>query len=80
MLFIDASREFNEGRNQNMLRGQDIEKIVATHSAFATVEKYAKRATCQEIAANDYNLNIPRYVDTFEQEEEIDIAAVQMEI
>ena len=80
VLFIDASREFGEGRNQNTLRSEDIEKIVAAHGAFATVEKYAKRATREEIAANDYNLNIPRYVDTFEQEAEIDIAAVQMEI
>ncbi len=80
VLFIDASREFGEGRNQNALRGQDIDKIVATHGTFATVEKYAKRATREEIAANDYNLNIPRYVDTFEQEEGIDIAAVQVEI
>ena len=80
VLFIDASREFGEGRNQNALRVQDIEKIVATHLAFATVEKYAKRATREEIAANDYNLNIPRYVDTFEQEEDIDIVAVQAEI
>jgi type I restriction enzyme M protein len=80
VLFIDASREFGEGRNQNTLRQEDIVKIVATHRAFVTVEKYAYRATREEIAANDYNLNIPRYVDTFEQEEEIDIAAVQAEI
>ncbi|MGE5486118.1 MAG: type I restriction-modification system subunit M [Ignavibacteriales bacterium] len=80
VLFIDASREFAEGRNQNTLRPQDIEKIVATHRAFRTVDKYAYRATREEIEANDYNLNIPRYVDTFEQEEEIDIAAVQAEI
>jgi len=80
VLFIDASREFGEGRNQNTLRAEDIEKIVATHRAFATVEKYACRATAEDIAANDYNLNISRYVDTFEQEEETDIAAVQAEI
>jgi type I restriction enzyme M protein len=80
VLFIDASREFGEGRNQNTLRLEDIEKIVATHHAFATVEKYAYRATADEIAANDFNLNIPRYVDTFEPEQEIDIAAVQAEI
>ena len=80
VLFIDASREFADGRNQNSLGPQDIEKIVSTRRAFATVEKYAKRSTTEEIAANDYNLNIPHYVDTFEQDEEIDIAAVQAAI
>ncbi len=80
VLFIDASRDFQEGRNQNKLRPQDIEKIVATHRAFQTMDKYAYRATFEEIAANGFNLNIPRYVDTFEPEEEIDIATVQAEI
>jgi type I restriction enzyme M protein len=81
VLFIDASREFEDGKNQNRLRPGDIDKIVATHRAFASVEKYAYRATVAEIAEeNDFNLNIPRYVDTFEEEEEIDIAAVQREI
>ncbi len=59
---------------------QDIEKIVATYEAFETVEKYAYRATKDEIRENGYNLNIPRYVDTFEEEEEIDIGEVQKEI
>jgi type I restriction enzyme M protein len=81
VLFIDASREFEDGKNQNKLRPEDIEKIVATYRTFETVEKYAYRATPAEIAEeNDFNLNIPRYVDTFKEEEEIDIAAVQAEI
>jgi len=80
VLFIDASREFDQGTNQNRLREQDIDKIVATFKKFKTVDKYAYRAAAAEIAENDYNLNIPRYVDTFEEEEEIDIAAVQREI
>ena len=80
VLFIDASREFLNGKNQNKLRPQDIDKIVRTLRAFKTMEKYAFRATFDEIRENDFNLNIPRYVDTFEEEEEIDIVAVQREI
>ena len=80
VLFIDASREFEDAKNQNRLREQDIEKIVATYQKFKGVDKYAYRATFAEIQENDFNLNIPRYVDTFEEEEEIDIAAVQKEI
>lgn len=80
VLFIDASREYEQGKNQNRLRRQDIEKIASTHTKFETVEKYAYRATFEEIRENDFNLNIPRYVDTFEEEEEIDIQALQAEI
>jgi type I restriction enzyme M protein len=80
VLFIDASREFEEGKNQNKLRAQDIEKIVATFKTRKTVEKYAYLANFDEIKENDFNLNIPRYVDTFEEEEEIDLKAVQKEI
>lgn len=80
VLFIDASREYEQGKNQNKLRMKDIEKIVETYNAFQTIEKYAYRATFAEIVENDFNLNIPRYVDTFEEEEEIDIQAVQQEI
>jgi len=80
VLFIDASREFKDAKNQNVLTDEHIEKIVATHRAFETVEKYAYRATPQELADNDFNLNIPRYVDTFEEESEIDLDAVKQEI
>jgi len=80
VLFIDASREFKEAKNQNVLTDEHLEKIVATYQAFETVEKYAYRATPQELADNDFNLNIPRYVDTFEEEAEIDLGAVKQEI
>jgi type I restriction enzyme M protein len=80
VLFIDASHEFLDGKNQNRLREQDIAKIVSTFTAFKTVDKYAYRAGVKEIKENDFNLNIPRYVDTFEEEEEVDIPAVQKEI
>ena len=88
VLFIDASREFENGKNQNRLRDADIDHIVTTYRAFAdgklptgvAEEKYAYVATRKEIEENDYNLNIPRYVDTYEEEAEIDIVAVQQEI
>jgi type I restriction enzyme M protein len=80
VLFIDASRDFKDAKNQNVLTEDHLEKIVATCRAFATVEKYAYRATPQELADNDFNLNIPRYVDTFEEEAEIDLGAVKKEI
>jgi type I restriction enzyme M protein len=80
VLFIDASREFEQEKNQNRLRVEDIDKIVWTFNDFQTVEKYAYRATLAEIQENDFNLNIPRYVDTFEDEEEIDIQLLEVEI
>lgn len=80
VLFIDASREFIAGKNQNILCEGNLHKIVETYKARKDVEKYAHVATIDEIRENDYNLNIPRYVDTFEEEEEIDIDAVQAEI
>lgn len=80
VLFIDASREYKDAKNQNVLTDAHLDKIVATYEAFQTVEKYAYRATAREIADNDYNLNIPRYVDTFEEEAEIDLGAVKKEI
>ena len=80
VLFIDASRGFEDGKKQNRLRDQDIEKIVSTFREFREVEKYSHLATLEEIQEAEFNLNIPRYVDTFEEEEDIDIAAVQKEI
>lgn len=80
VLFIDASREFQDGKNQNVLRTEDIAKIVATYEARESIDKYAYLASLEEIKENDYNLNIPRYVDTFEEEEEIDVQAVQQDI
>lgn len=80
VLFIDASREFGAGKTVNLLEEAYSEKIVETYRARAEVDKYSHRAPPEEIAENGYNLNIPRYVDTFEPEEEIDIAAVQKDI
>jgi type I restriction enzyme M protein len=80
VLFIDASGEYVEGTNQNKLGEDHIKKVVATYRAFQTVPKYSYRATREEIAENDFNLNIPRYVDTFEAEKEVDLKAVQKEI
>jgi len=79
VLFIDASREFSSGKNQNQLSTENIAKIIETYKARQTVDKYAWLATPEELAENDYNLNIPRYVDTFEEEEEIDLMAVRAE-
>jgi len=80
VFFIDASREYEDGKNQNRLRPGDIEKIVTTWRARKDVPKYAKLASFDEIKENEFNLNIPLYVDTFEEEEEIDLAEVQREI
>ncbi|WP_457572426.1 type I restriction-modification system subunit M [Desulfovulcanus sp.] len=80
ILFIDASREFEDGKKQNRLRDQDIEKIVSTFREFKEIDKYSHLATLEEIQEAEFNLNIPRYVDTFEEEEDVDIAAVQKEI
>ena len=80
ILFIDASKEFEKVKTQNKLREQHIQKIVETYRDRKEIEKYSHLATLQEVADNDYNLNIPRYVDTFEEEEPIDIKAVMAEI
>jgi type I restriction enzyme M protein len=76
VLFIDASAYFEKAKNQNFLRDEDVDKIIATYRGRLEEEKYSYRARLAEIEENDFNLNIPRYVDTFEEEEEIDLAAV----
>lgn len=80
VVFIDASQEYEDCTNQNRLRAEDLDLIVATYKARKSVPKYAHVADLAEIAENDFNLNIPRYVDTFEEEEPIDIGSVQKEI
>ena len=80
ILFIDASQEYEKIKNQNKLRPEDIEKIVTTYKNREEIEKYSHKATIEEIEENDYNLNIPRYVDTFEEEEPIDLDEVVREI
>ena len=80
VIFIDASRDFIQGKNQNTLSEEHLEKIVRTYKNREIIEKYSYLAQFEEIKENDFNLNIPRYVDTFEEEEEIDIDSVQLEI
>lgn len=80
VFFVDASREFVSGKNQNTLSEEHINHIMVSYIAREEKEKYAHVAEFAEIKENDFNLNIPRYVDTFEEEEEIDIDVVQKEI
>ena len=80
VLFVDASAHFEKAKNQNNLRPQDIEKIVNTYRGRTAEDKYSHIAPLSEIAENDYNLNIPRYVDTFEEEEPVDLAVVTAEL
>ena len=79
VLFIDASREFKPGKVQNQLTEKNIQKIIGTYETREIVDKYAYLASFDEIERNDFNLNIPRYVDTFEEVAEIDLVAVQAE-
>ncbi len=80
VFFIEASREFRKGKNQNHLDSEHIEKIFKTYQARTDVEKYAHNASLEEVKENDFNLNIPRYVDTFENEEPIDLDTVAGEL
>jgi len=80
VLFIDASNDFEKGKNQNRLREEDIDRIIKTYGERKDVDKYAHVATMKEIRENDFNLNIPRYVDTFEEEEPIDIDEVNRQL
>lgn len=80
ILFIDAGREFEDATNQSRLREKDINHIVTTHKAFRSVPLYAKLASRKEVEEHGFNLNIPRYVDTFIPEEAIDIDAVARQI
>ena len=80
IIFIDASREFEKGKNQNNLTDEHIAKIFDTYKNRSEIEKYSHVATLEEIQENDYNLNIPRYVDTFEEEEIIDLDATKTNI
>jgi type I restriction enzyme M protein len=80
VLFIDASKDFEAGKKQNKLRAPHMQKVMDAFNDFQSIEKYAHRATFKEIEGNDFNLNIPRYVDTFEAEEVIDLKQVQVEI
>lgn len=88
VLFIDASQHYDSAKNQNKLNDKNIDHIVETYRKFnagkleagIVEDKFSYVATFEEIQENDFNLNIPRYVDTFEEEAEVDIASVQKEI
>jgi type I restriction enzyme M protein len=80
ILFMDASKYFEKKKNQNVLSDEDVERIVNTYEKREAVEKFSHLATMDEIKENNYNLNIPRYVDTFEEEELVDLDAVVSEL
>ena len=80
ILFIDGSKDFEKSKNQNYLRDEDVEKIVNTYRERKEIDKYSKKVSMKEIEENDYNLNIPRYVDTFEEEEEINLDEILSKI
>ncbi|WP_430626600.1 N-6 DNA methylase [Sulfobacillus thermotolerans] len=80
VLFIEASRDFQPGKNQNSLRPEDIAKIVDAYAAYQDVEKYGRVVSLEEIRQNEYNLNISRYVDTSEEQEEVDISVLIREL
>ena len=80
ILFIDASQGFEKVGNQNQLRPEDIERIVSTYRNRESLEKFSHVADLSEVEENDYNLNIPRYVDTFEEEEPVDLAEVSQKL
>lgn len=80
ILFIDASQHFEKVGKQNQLRPEDIDKIITTYRERKTEDKYSYIAPLSQVKDNDYNLNIPRYVDTFEEEEKIDIHAIAKEL
>jgi type I restriction enzyme M protein len=80
ILFIDASQHFEKVKTQNILRAEDIDKIISTYENRTSEDKYSHVAPLSEVAENDFNLNIPRYVDTFEEEEPVDLAAVANEL
>jgi len=80
VFFVDASREYAEGKNQNRLREEDIAKIVTTWGLRKDQPKYAHLASVDELKTNDYNLNISLYIDTIEEEESIDLKAVKAEM
>ena len=80
ILFIDASQHYEKVKTQNYLRDEDVDRIVDTFTKRISIDKYCYVASLDEVRENDYNLNIPRYVDTFEEEESVDIKAVANEL
>ena len=80
LALFEVSEDYEEGSNQNFLRDQDIEKILDAYHNFEDIEKYCRVADMEEIERNDFNLNVPRYVDTTEEEEPVDVEEVITEL
>lgn len=80
VFFLHGAEDYQEGKNQNTLRDQDIEKIVSAYDNWEEIEKYCRPVSLEEIKENDYNLNIARYIDTTEEEEPIDVAKALVEL
>ena len=80
ILFIDASQFYEKVKTQNYLRDEDVDRIVETYAKRISIDKYSYIASLDKVRENDYNLNIPRYVDTFEEEESVDIEAIASEL
>lgn len=80
VLFIDASKKFNKGKKQNEMTDEHIEEVLDLYTKRETVEKESYLATFEDIEKNDFNLNIPRYVDNFEKEEEVDLNALLVDM
>lgn len=79
-MFIDASQHYEKVKTQNYLRDDDVDRIVDTYAKRITIDKYSYVASMDKVRENDYNLNIPRYVDTFEEEESLDIDVIASEL
>ena len=80
ILFIDASNHFEKGKNQNNLRDEDVNRIIDAYRGREDIEKFSHVAPMSEVEENEYNLNIPRYVDTFEEEEPVDLGQVTKQL
>ena len=80
VLFIDASKKFNKGKKQNEMTDEHIESVLDLYMKRETVDKESYLASFEDIEKNDFNLNIPRYVDNFEKEEPVNINALLTEI
>lgn len=80
VFFVDASNEFEKGKNQNFIHENHLDKIIESYENKAEVEKFSRLVTFDEVVENDFNLNIPRYIDTFEEEEPIDLGQTAVEL
>ena len=80
VLIIDAEKDFSEGKNQNSLRVQDIQKIVRAYDNYKDIENYARVVDLKEIEENEYNLNVRRYIESGDKEEEVDVSAIRNEL